>query len=101
MIFVTAPDEGNAVRIARELVARKLAACVNVVRGVRSIYRWEGEVRDDAEVLLIAKTVATRVEALEAALADLHPYAVPECIAIAPASVEAKYLAWLRAESSP
>jgi periplasmic divalent cation tolerance protein len=101
VVLVTAPDEESAMQLARELVARKLVACVNVLSGVRSVYRWQGEVREDAEVLLIAKTVAARIAELEAAIAELHPYEVPECIAVAPASVERKYLAWLCAESAP
>ena len=95
VVLVTAPDEDVGRRLARALVERRLAACANLIPGVRSIYRWDGEVRDEAEVLLVIKTVAGRISELEAALAELHPYDVPECIALEPASVEAKYLAWL------
>jgi periplasmic divalent cation tolerance protein len=99
VVLVTAPDEDVARRLAREFVGRRLAACANLLPGVRSVYRWEGEVQEDAEVLLVLKTVAGRLPALEAALAELHPYDVPECVALEPASVEAKYLDWLRAET--
>ena len=95
VVLVTAPNEDVGRRLARALVERRLAACANLIPGVRSIYRWDGEVRDEAEVLLVIKTVAGRISELEAALAELHPYDVPECIALEPASVEAKYLAWL------
>ncbi len=100
VVLVTAPDEENALVLARELVARGLVACVNVIPGITSVYRWKGQVQEDAEFLLVAKTVAGRIGELEAALAELHPYEVPECVALEPASVEARYLAWLRAESA-
>ena len=98
VVLITAPDEDAGATLARALVERRLAACVNLVPRVRSIYRWEGEVQDDGESLLVVKTRATRLAALESALAELHPYDVPECVALAPARVEAKYLAWLVGE---
>lgn len=96
VVLSTAPDDATAERLARGLVDAGLVACVNLVPGLRSIYRWQGEVQDDAEVLLIAKTVAERVPQLEAWLAEHHPYDCPECVALEVASVEAAYLAWLR-----
>jgi len=97
VVLTTAPDEDTADRLARGLVDAGLAACVNLVPGVRSIYRWQGEVASDPEVLLVAKTVAERVPEIEAWLAEHHPYDCPECVALEVASVEAAYLAWLRA----
>jgi periplasmic divalent cation tolerance protein len=101
VVLVTAPDQAVGLALARALVERRLAACANLVPGVRSIYRWEGTVQDDAEVLLVIKTTADRLAELEKALAELHPYDVPECVALEPASVEARYLSWLVAETRP
>ena len=95
VVLVTAPDDGVARGLARELVARGMAACVNLVGGVTSVYRWEGAVMEDPEVLMIVKTRADRVPSIEAFLAEAHPYDTPECVALAPASVEPRYLEWL------
>ena len=95
LVLSTAPDRASAERIARSLVESRLAACVNLVPGIRSVYRWEGEVEEADEVLLVAKTTAARLEELERALVGLHPYDVPECVALDPSRVEASYLAWL------
>ena len=97
VVLTTAPDQETAERLARALVEAGLAACVNLVPGARSIYRWEGAVQCDAEVLMVAKTIAERVPQLEGWLAEHHPYDCPECVALEAASVEAAYLAWLRA----
>jgi periplasmic divalent cation tolerance protein len=95
IVLTTAPDRETATRIARALVERTLAACVNIVPGVGSVYRWQGRIEESDEVLLLAKTTQARIGDLERALGELHPYDVPECVVLAPASVEAKYLAWL------
>src|SRR5262245_24119910 len=97
--FATAPDEGVAERIARALVEERLAACANLVPRVRSIYRWNGEVQDDREVLLVIKTRADRVEALAERVRALHPYELPELIVIPIAGGLAPYLDWVRAEA--
>ncbi len=97
----TCPDAQTAGRIARALVEEKLAACVNRVPGVASIYRWQGAIHDDAEVLLLIKTTRERFEALRARLVELHPYAVPELVALDIADGHAPYLDWLRAETTP
>ena len=88
----TAPD---AERIARELVGRRLAACVNVVPGVVSIYRWKGEVQRDEERLLVIKTRAEALEALREALVALHPYEVPELVALRVEAGHEPYLRWI------
>jgi periplasmic divalent cation tolerance protein len=85
----------DAERIARTLVERRLAACVNVVPGLVSIYRWEGRVERDEERLLVVKTRAERVEALREALVALHPYELPELVVLPVAGGHAPYLAWL------
>lgn len=95
VVLVTAPDEALAASVARALVEERLVACVNIVPGVRSIYRWEGVVTDEAEVLMILKTHGEQVPALEARVRALHPYAVPEFLVLSIPHGSASYLAWL------
>ena len=97
VVLVTAPDQEVAERLARALVEERLAACANLVGGVTSIYRWEGELQQDSEVLCVFKTSAARLPAFEARLDELHPYDVPECVALTPDHVAPHYLAWLLA----
>jgi len=78
------------------LVESQLAACVNLIPGVESIYRWEGKVQHDAEVLAILKTTAAGLAALERRLKEVHPYDTPEIVALKPETVEARYGAWVR-----
>ena len=85
----------DAERIARALVERRLAACVNVVPNVVSVYRWKGEVSRDQELLLVIKTVRGRLDALREALLGMHPYEVPELVAFSVAAGHEPYLAWL------
>jgi periplasmic divalent cation tolerance protein len=101
VVLVTVPDAEVGARLARVVVEERLAACVNLLPGVRSIYRWQGAVHDDAEVLLVMKTRADRVEALGARVRELHPYEVPEVLALAAAGGSLEYLAWVRAEAAP
>ncbi len=95
-VLVTAPDEETGRRIAHRLVEGRLAACVNLVPGLRSIYRWQGEVREDPEVLLLVKTVPERLEELAATIRELHPYEVPEIVALPTQAADGPYLAWAR-----
>jgi len=95
VVLCTAPSGDVARELARTLVGEGLAACANLVPGVVSIYRWQGEVEEDAEVLLVLKAPAARLEALERRLLELHPYDTPELVALAPEHVEARYLDWL------
>jgi len=101
IVFCTCPDAPTASRLARTLVNERLAACVNVVGGVASTYRWNGEVHVDDEVLLVIKTMADRFEAMQSRLVALHPYDVPEVLAIEPIGGAAPYLAWLERETRP
>jgi len=80
-LYVTAPNSETAARIGRTLVEEKLAACVNILPGVQSIYRWEEQVETEAEVLLIIKSTALCVDAMIERIETLHPYEVPEVIA--------------------
>ena len=95
MALTTAGSDADAERLARALVERRLAACVNVVPRVVSHYRWKGALQRDEERLLVVKTRAERVGALRAALVELHPYEVPELVVLQVAAGHAPYLAWL------
>ena len=97
VVMVTAPSADKAAEIARALVEERLAACGNVVPQLRSIYRWEGAVQDEAEALLLLKTTRARLEALRARVLSLHPYQVPEVIALPVEGGHAGYLAWIAA----
>lgn len=90
----------DAEGIARALVERGLAACVNVVPGVTSVYRWQGAVEREQEQLLVIKTTRERFEELRRALLELHPYEVPELVALAVEAGHPPYLAWLDASCS-
>jgi periplasmic divalent cation tolerance protein len=90
---VATPEAAD--RLAAALVERRLAACVNVVPGVVSHYRFEGRQHRDAELLLVIKTRTEKLEALRAALAELHPYDVPELVELEIAGGHAPYLKWL------
>jgi periplasmic divalent cation tolerance protein len=95
LVLTTAPDREAARALARGLVDEGLAACCNLVGGVDSVYRWEGAVREEAEVLLVIKTSAGRLSELERALLARHPYAVPELVVLHPERVEPRYAAWV------
>ena len=99
LFLTTCPDEPSAESLARALVERRLAACVNIVPGVRSFYRWEGEIHDDGELLLLIKTAAS-VDALRAAIDELHPYDVPELAALEIADGSPAYLRWVAENSA-
>ncbi len=94
----TAPDAETGARIAQVLVEERLAACVNVVPGIRSIYRWQGAIEDDREVLLLIKTRAERIDALAERLSALHPYEVPELLALPVDAGLDRYLQWVTSE---
>jgi len=95
VILVMAPDGESGATIARNLVESGLAACVNRVPGIRSVYRWQGEIHDDAEELLIIKTTAAGVEALTERVLQIHPYEVPEIIALPVVAGSNSYLEWV------
>jgi len=95
IVFVTVAARADGERIAEALVGEQLAACVNVVGPVRSIYRWQGEICRDDEHLLIIKTTRARYAALEARVKALHSYEVPEVVALPIELGSAQYLAWI------
>jgi len=100
IILVTAGSESEAEAIAKALVEERLAACVNILDPIRSIYRWEGKVVDDHEWLLIIKTQNERFAAVEEKVKALHSYQVPEVIALPILEGSTPYLHWLAQESS-
>jgi len=95
VVLCTCPDEATATGIATALLAAELAACVNCVPGIRSMYRWDGQIRDDTEVLLVIKTRAARYTALEATVREQHPYDLPEIIALPVVAGARDYLGWI------
>lgn len=95
VVYITAPGEDAAAKIARSLVEEKLVACVNIVRGLRSIYAWQGKIEDEAEVLMICKTRKELFEPLQKRVKELHTYTVPEIIALPVIAGSADYLGWL------
>jgi periplasmic divalent cation tolerance protein len=100
VVLVTVSSEDEGLKIARGLVARRLAACVNIVPGVRSVYRWKGEVKDDKELLLVVKTRESHLAHVVHAVKELHSYSVPETIALPIVSGSESYLAWLQEETT-
>ncbi|MBK8182042.1 MAG: divalent-cation tolerance protein CutA [Candidatus Competibacteraceae bacterium] len=95
VVYCTCPDLAVAERIAEAVVDERLAACANIVPGLISIYRWQGQIRRDPELLLILKTREVVYRLLEARICELHPYEVPEIIALPIEIGAVKYLAWL------
>jgi periplasmic divalent cation tolerance protein len=96
LVITTVGDEEQAFSIARELVARRLAACVNVVSGMRSVYRWQGKICRDSEYLLVVKTLSSEYEAVAAAIRELHSYELPEILAFTASQGDERFLAWIR-----
>jgi periplasmic divalent cation tolerance protein len=94
-VHVTAKDEGEARLIARTIVEKRLAACVNIMPNVISIYHWDGQVTEDAEVLLVLKTSADLFEALCMCIRSLHSYTTPCIVAMPVINIDADYAAWL------
>jgi periplasmic divalent cation tolerance protein len=99
--FCACPDAATATRIADVLVGERLAACVNVLPGVTSVYRWQGAVERAGEVLLLIKTATDRVPALSQRIVALHPYELPEVVAVEAAAGLPAYLDWVAAQSAP
>jgi periplasmic divalent cation tolerance protein len=92
----TCPDEASAQAIAAALVQERLATCVNRVAGLRSTYIWDARLQDQPEILLIIKTTAARLAQLQARLQSLHPYELPELLAIPVSGGNERYLDWVR-----
>ncbi|HJT98150.1 MAG TPA: divalent-cation tolerance protein CutA [Rhodanobacteraceae bacterium] len=100
IVYCTVPDADVADRLARSLVEERLAACVNRLPGVVSTYAWQGEIRRDAELLLLIKTTRARFEALAARIVALHPYELPEIVAVDAALGLPGYLDWIESATA-
>ncbi len=100
LILSTAGSTESALDIARTLVSEKLAACVNIVPGARSIYRWQGKVCDEAECLLLIKSSEGLFESIRARIRQIHPYQVPEIITLPISAGDVDYLNWLQEQLS-
>jgi periplasmic divalent cation tolerance protein len=96
VVLVTVPSADAGAAMARTLVAERLAACVNVVPGVRSVFWWDGQLQEEAEALLVLKTGRQRYEALERRILELHPHSVPEILALPVESGSRAYVTWVR-----
>lgn len=101
LVLTNCPDEETADRIATSLVENRLAACVNALAPVESTYRWQGAVEQAIEVPLLIKCTQDRYPALEEAIRQLHPYTVPEIVAIPVVAGFAPYLRWVAEETTP
>ena len=98
-VLITAPNEEEAAKISRTVVEESLAACVSIIRSVRSIYRWQGRVEDESEVLMIAKTKRALFDRLKGRIKELHSYEVPEIIGLPVIEGSKQYLDWLSQET--
>ena len=99
VIFITAPNEDEAALIARSLVESRLAACANIIRNIRSIYTWQGNIQDDSEVLMMVKTRKGLFNAVSGRVKELHSYDVPEIIALPIIDGSPDYLEWIKAST--
>ena len=98
VVFVTVPNKETAEKIARSLIEARLAACVNIVDGLKSVYWWQGKIEEDNELLLIIKTRIEVFEELVLKIRELHPYSVPEIIGLPIIAGSKDYIDWLRNE---
>lgn len=99
LVLTNLPDEPSAARIARRLVEDRLSACVNLLPAVRSVYRWQDAIEEAGEVTLLVKTTVERYPDVEAAIKALHPYDLPEIIALPITAGLPAYLAWVASET--
>ena len=100
VVLTNLPDRAAAVKLAQELVARRLAACVNVLAECTSVYRWKGAIENAAEVPVLIKTRAGRYAEVEAAIRELHPYELPEIVAVPVLRGFEEYLQWVADETA-
>ena len=100
VVLTTVASEDEAVRLVRALLDRRIIACGTLLPGARSLYRWQGKTADEREVVVLLKTRSGCVDALKAAFGELHPYKVPELLALPVESGTEKYLDWIAGETS-
>lgn len=96
VVYITAPNEDEAARMAKALVEARLAGCVNIIRNIRSIYNWQGRIEDEPEVLMVVKTQKSLFEELSKKVRELHSYSVPEIIALPIVEGSQDYIRWLK-----
>lgn len=101
LVLTNLPDADRARQLAKHLIEIRLAACINLMAPCTSIYRWQGKVETANETLLLIKTTRSRYPALEAAIQTLHPYELPEIVAVPIAAGLPPYLDWVTAETTP
>ncbi|HEX9575999.1 MAG TPA: divalent-cation tolerance protein CutA [Myxococcales bacterium] len=99
LVFTTLPSADKAAELAKALVEERLAACANLLPAIRSIYRWQGKLQDENEVLVLLKTRAEHLERLKLRILELHPYEVPEVLAVPVEAGYQPYLDWLAGET--
>lgn len=98
LVLTNLPDREQAMELARSLIGKRLAACVNILNGCTSVYRWQEQIQTDGEVPVLIKTCAGRFAALQEEILALHPYELPEIIALSIDQGHEAYLAWIRSE---
>lgn len=101
VVLVTGPDRGKMMDLGRDVVEAGLAACVNLIDGVRSVYRWDGRVHEEDEALAVIKTTRGRLDELEARVRELHPYDEPEFVALEVEAGSLSYLEWVAESVQP
>lgn len=99
VVYVTTPDDTTAKMIARKVLEKRLAACINIIPNIFSIYRWKGEIEEDQEALMIIKTRRILFEPLTKTIKELHPYEIPEVIGIPIIEGYNAYLGWISDET--
>jgi len=99
LVFTTLPSADKAAELAKALVEERLAACANLLPAIRSIYRWQGKLQDENEVVVLLKTRAEHLERLKLRILELHPYEVPEVLAVPVEAGYQPYLDWLAGET--
>lgn len=101
MVLSTSPDLMTAEKIANELVVDYLAACVQIIPAVKSFYRWQGKLDNSEEYLMLIKTVADKYDEIESKIKSLHPYELPEIIAVPITTGSSDYLSWIDDNTKP
>ena len=99
LVFCTCPDDDTAQALAHHLVESRLAACVNLLPPMLSVYGWQGKIEQAREVQLLIKTCADRLEALTSAISQHHPYELPEILVVSPSAGLPAYMDWIRAQT--
>lgn len=99
-VLTTFPDQDSAQKFAHAIIHSNLAACVNLIKGVESVYKWEGEIHTDSETMLIIKSNHNQFESVKALLLEIHPYDLPECVMLEISDGHQPYLDWLTALGS-